>query len=145
MKRIDDGTGLVGVRRMPAPEGRDRGMVTAELAMGLPALMLVLLFGLSMLGAVAAEARCAEAARIGARAAARGEADEVVRTWAERAAPPGAVVALRRTDDSVEVRVRAEVGGGERSPLPAIAVEASALTPVEDATTQIAGEQRNGP
>jgi hypothetical protein len=106
-------------------------MVTAELAMGLPALVFVLLFGLTMLGALATEARCADAARIGARAAARGETDEAVRRWAALAAPPGAIITLRRGTNTVEIQVRAGFVGGGRSPLPAIGVEATAISPVE--------------
>jgi hypothetical protein len=116
-------------------------MVTAELAMGLPALMFVLLFALALLGAVTAQAQCMDAARIGARAAARGETEDVVRRWAESAAPPGAVVTVHRTEGAVQVRVRAELSGGERSPIPEVAVEASAVTPVEAA---VAGDERGG-
>ncbi len=121
-------------------------MVTAELAMGLPALVLLLLFGLSMLGALAAEARCADAARIGARAAARGETEDVVRRWAASAAPPGAIITIHSGANTVEIRVRAEFAGGGRSPLPGIEVEAAAVTPVEDTGTRAGAgqEDRNG-
>jgi hypothetical protein len=120
-------------------------MVTAELAMGLPALVFVLLFALALLGAVTAQAQCMDAARIGARAAARGETEDVVRGWAESAAPRGAVVTVHRTEGAVEVRVRAELAGGGRTPIPEVAVEASAVAPVEAAApVAVAGDGRGG-
>ncbi|AEH11559.1 MULTISPECIES: TadE family type IV pilus minor pilin [Protofrankia] len=62
----------------------DGGQATAELAVAIPSLVLVLLIAIWVVSAVSVQARCAEAARIGARAAARGETDEMVRTWAGR-------------------------------------------------------------
>jgi hypothetical protein len=115
----------------------DRGQATAELAMGLPTLVTVLFMAVWTLGAVNAQARCAEAARIGARAAARGESQAVVRAWAQRAAPAGATVTVSRSGQVVRVDVRAAfTGGASRSVLPSVAVSASAVAPAEDIPAQ---------
>jgi hypothetical protein len=57
-------------RRWP---GRDRGSFTAELAAGLPALMVLLIAGLGAVSAVTVRAQCLDAARDAALAVARGE------------------------------------------------------------------------
>jgi Flp pilus assembly protein TadG len=57
-------------RRWP---GGDRGSFTAEFAAGLPALLLLLYAGLTIVDAVATRIECVDAAREGALAAARGE------------------------------------------------------------------------
>ncbi|MDP9241529.1 MAG: pilus assembly protein, partial [Actinomycetota bacterium] len=51
----------------------DGGSVTAELATALPVLVFLLAVALGAVGAVTAQLRCVDAAREGARAAARGE------------------------------------------------------------------------
>jgi len=52
---------------------RDRGSVTAELALGLPAVVLALVVVLLVGAAAVAQVRCTDAARAAARAAALGE------------------------------------------------------------------------
>jgi Flp pilus assembly protein TadG len=109
----------VSGRRRP---GRDRGAFTAELAAGLPALTLLLLTGLTAVAAVDAKASCADAARAGALAAARGEAGSGA---AARIAPRGARIEIEGDEETVTVQVRASVSllGAH---LPAITVQASA-------------------
>ncbi len=51
---------------------RDRGSATAELAVGLPALVFLLLFALGAVNAVLARMQCVDAARDAALASARG-------------------------------------------------------------------------
>ena len=51
---------------------RDRGSATVELAVGLPALVLLLLFGLGAVDAVLARLQCVDAARDAALTSARG-------------------------------------------------------------------------
>ena len=51
--------------------GRDRGSFTAELAAGLPALLLLLLAGLTAVDAVTTKATCVDAAREIGRASCR--------------------------------------------------------------------------
>lgn len=73
---------------------RDRGMVTAELAVTLPAVVLVLGLCLAGISAGIDQIRCVDAARLGARAAARGDSLGSVRAAAVAAAPAGAVVSI---------------------------------------------------
>ncbi|MEV4637889.1 TadE family type IV pilus minor pilin [Actinoplanes sp. NPDC049548] len=103
--------------------GRDRGSFTAELAAGLPALMLLLFAGLTAVVAVTTQGRCVDAAREGAIVAARGGAGA---ENAGRIAPPGAAVAVVPGDDTVTVTVRARVTvlGGH---LPMLTVESTAV------------------
>ncbi|WP_431958769.1 TadE family type IV pilus minor pilin [Actinacidiphila sp. bgisy160] len=83
----------------------DAGYVTAEAAVVIPSLVFLtglLLWGLA---AAAAQIRCVDAARAGARAAAREERDGAVLQAARTAAPAGAVVFLHRGGDVVRVTV----------------------------------------
>jgi hypothetical protein len=107
-------------RRQP---GGDRGSFTAELAAGLPALILLLLAGLTAVAAVTAQGQCVDAAREGALAASRGGA--AVES-ARRVAPPGAGVEAAGGPETVTVVVRAPVRllGGH---LPAITVRGTAV------------------
>ncbi|MCH6161779.1 TadE family type IV pilus minor pilin [Streptomyces marispadix] len=89
----------------------DDGYVTAETAVVIPAL--VLLFGMLLWGVMAAAAhiQCVDAARAGARAAARGEPEQGVRSAVRSAAPDGATVETAREDRLVRVGVRARTAG----------------------------------
>ncbi len=85
-------------------------MVTAEAALVLPVLVLVLAGAVAVLTVVGAQLRCVDAAREGARAAARGEAAADVVAAVERGAPDGAAVATAPGQDGlVTVTVRAPV------------------------------------
>ncbi|MCX4882533.1 TadE family type IV pilus minor pilin [Streptomyces sp. NBC_00847] len=88
--------------------GTDRGFVTAESAVVLPVLVMfamALVWGLLV---VAAQIQCVDAARTGARAAARQDpADSVVAVTRE-AAPRGAEVTVDREGDQVRVVVAAK-------------------------------------
>ncbi|MGY1806104.1 TadE family type IV pilus minor pilin [Blastococcus sp. SYSU D00669] len=97
---------MTGGRRRLRGEG---GMVTAETAVVLPVLLLVLAGAVAAVTVVGAQLRCVDAAREAARAAARGEAPAVVRAIATRAAPEGAVVGAASSADEVRVVVSAEV------------------------------------
>ena len=103
--------------------GDDRGAFTAELAAGLPALMLLLLCGLTAVSAVTTQGRCVDAAREGALIAARGGPGTEA---AAQIAPADAHVGLVSGEDTVRVTVRAPVPilGGH---LPAITVRAEAV------------------
>ncbi|MFD5409472.1 TadE family type IV pilus minor pilin [Streptomyces nojiriensis] len=89
----------------------DRGYVTAEAALVIPALVLFAALLVWALMAAAAQIRCVDAARAGARAAARSEPVEVAEAAARAAAPPGARVELARTGDLWRVRVAAKAPG----------------------------------
>ena len=88
---------------------RDRGSATAELAAALPALVLLMLAGMTAVGATTAKAHCVDAARDAALAAARGEP-------APGGAPHGAVVSVTVTGDTVTATVRAPVPCLRRPP-----------------------------
>jgi hypothetical protein len=107
-------------RRWP---GRDRGFFTAEVAVGLPALMVLLFAALTVVGGAVVQGQCVDAAREGALAASRGEPGEAA---AARVAPPGADVTVATEAETVTVVVRAEVRilGGH---LPAITVRSKAV------------------
>jgi len=90
--------------------GRDRGSVTAELATALPVLMVLLAVALSAVAAVTAQLRCVDAAREGARAAARGESPARVVALAGQVAPAGARVRVSASGpDTVAVTVTSRV------------------------------------
>lgn len=123
-------------RRRPGPGGAgsgDAGYVTAETAVVLPVLVLftaMLLWGLM---AACAQIRCVDAARAGARAAARSEPREAVLASAGGAAPRGARVIVRREGDLVRVRVTARVlGSGRLHGLLSVSVGADAAALAED-------------
>ena len=84
-------------------------MVTAETAVVLPVLLMVLAGAMAAVVVVGAQLRCVDAAREGARAAARGEAAGVVTALADRAAPEGAAVAVTAGAEQVSVTVSATV------------------------------------
>ncbi|WP_322760344.1 TadE family type IV pilus minor pilin [Frankia sp. Cr2] len=116
---------------------RDGGQATAELAVAIPSLILVLLIAIWLLSAVSLQAQCAEAARVGARAAARGETDEVVRSWSRRAAPRGAEISVNHGRNFVVVQVRLGVRatGGLADIMPSVNIMMSSTAPLESAET----------
>lgn len=89
----------------------DRGYVTAEAALVIPALVLFAALLVWALMAAAAQIRCVDAARAGARAAARSEPAGGAVAVAEAAAPPGARVELSRTGDLWRIQVSAPAPG----------------------------------
>jgi len=89
-------------------------MATAEIAVAIPAVVLLLGGLIAVIGAVAAQLRCIDAAREGARAAARGDPGSAVVAIARQAAPDGASVTIVGDGDTVTVTVTAStrpVGG----------------------------------
>jgi Flp pilus assembly protein TadG len=89
---------------------RQRGSVTAELAVGFPVLILLLLFGLTAVTATTDAMRCADAARETARAAARGDPDPAA--IGGRIAPPGAEITVASGSlIRVEVTARIRIPG----------------------------------
>ncbi|WP_105970966.1 TadE family type IV pilus minor pilin [Streptomyces geranii] len=98
---------------MPRCERRcgDRGFVTAEAAVALPVLVLFSLGLVWALLVAAAQIQCVDAARAGARAAARQDPPGAVAEVARGAAPSGAEVAVSREGDLVRVRVVARSPG----------------------------------
>ena len=115
-------------------------MVTAELAVAIPSVVLVLALCLVAVNAAAEQIRCVDAARIASRAAARGDDLARVRSLAEQAAPSGARVEVSGVSGAsgasgmggvARVTVTARTGGW--GALPGWDLTASAETPVESA------------
>ncbi|WP_200215592.1 TadE family type IV pilus minor pilin [Micromonospora coerulea] len=105
----------------------DRSSFTAELAVGLPALVLLLLAGVTAVNAVTTRGACLDAAREAALAASRGENGTATGT---RYAPPGADIAVSVDGDRVTAMVRVPVRTlGTR--LPRLTVSATAAAAVE--------------
>ena len=87
----------------------DRGSATAETAVLLPVLVVVLMAAVWVLACVSAQLACVDAARAAARAAARGDAPAAVRGVGQRLAPSGAEVAVTAARGIVDVSVSAEL------------------------------------
>jgi hypothetical protein len=85
--------------RSPFPADRERGTVTAEFAVTLPALLLVLAACLGALRLGAEQVRIVDAAALAARSAARGDDPAVSARLARNAGADG--IATTRTADGV--------------------------------------------
>ncbi|WP_175409077.1 TadE family type IV pilus minor pilin [Streptomyces sp. TRM64462] len=85
--------------------------MTAEAALAVPALVVFALALLWGLAAAAAHIQCVDAARAGARAAARSEPEGSAVAAARAAAPDGARVSLERNGELWRVRVEAPAPG----------------------------------
>ncbi len=96
----------------------DRGAVTAELAVGLPVVVLVLLAVLTVSAASSAQLRVLDAARAGARAVAIGQDDAAVRSVVERVGGASAELRVQHDGEWVVVHVSRPVGGGWFSRVP---------------------------
>lgn len=114
---------------MRSRPGHADGGVTAETAVLLPALGVLLSIGIGVIHVVLVQVACVDAARAGARAASRGEPLERVAAETRRSAPRGAVVAIRR--DTALTRVDVRVHVRHPGPLPDITVHADATTTTE--------------
>lgn len=113
-------------------------MVTAETAIVLPVLLLVLASAVAAVTVVAAQLRCVDAVREGARAAARGEDVATVRAVVLRAAPEGMAVSVTRVDDDVRVGISGSVPPLGPVPLD-VGLSAEAVARLEPAATTVEG------
>jgi hypothetical protein len=109
------------------PPARERGSATAELAVSLPALVLLVFVALTAVAAVRVQLECVDAAREAALAAARGESGEAA---GHGVAPPGAAVTVTIHNGTAEATVTAHVSpaGGR---LPGFDVTATAVAATE--------------
>jgi hypothetical protein len=109
---------------------RDAGYVTAETAMVLPVLAILLAVGLWAIAVAGAQVRCVDAARDAARAVARGESDASASAAAAAAAPDGARIDVRHDGDRIVVVVSVTVGKGygplSALPIPTVSATATA-------------------
>ncbi|MFJ7060039.1 TadE family type IV pilus minor pilin [Streptomyces griseobrunneus] len=115
---------------------RDRGAVTAEAAVVIPVLVAFAMALLWALVAASAQIRCVDAARAGARAAARSEPEAAVLAAARDAAPRGARVAVGRAGELWRVTVEAPTPGPAALAL-TLSAEAAALA--EDSVGRTVG------
>lgn len=81
------------------------GAATAELAVAIPSLVLVLAVAMGAVDLGLSQVRCIDAARLGARSLARGEPEGGVLAQVRAAAPQGARVSVARGDGDVTVSV----------------------------------------
>ena len=107
----------------------DRGAATAELAVALPSLVIVLAVALAAVDLGLAQVRCVDAARLGARLLARGEPEGSVLAEVRAAAPHGAEVSVTSDGTRVSVLVTAAVPAALRplGTLPAPSASAQAV------------------
>jgi hypothetical protein len=121
-------------RPRAGPHGTtDHGYATAEAAVALPALLLVLALAVGVVVSVGAQLRCVDAARVAARVATRGDSDSAAEQAAARIAPGGAQVRVVHRGSDIEVDVSADVRpfGSALRLFPAVHVSARAVAEVE--------------
>lgn len=126
MKRTDARGG--GAARLHHRIRAANGMVTAEFAVGLLAVVPLVLSLLALVVTGATQIRVQEAARTGARLLARGEGVETVQDHV-RSVLPAASVTIVEDGGYAVVDVRQPVGG--RGLLPTFTLHAQARTPHE--------------
>ena len=103
--------------KMPARQSQ-RGAVTAEFAVALPAVILLFAFLFAAGAAGITQLRLEEAARAGARSLARGENSGEVQGIVRRLAGEGATAGVASDGDWVTVTASAAVGGSLGSLIP---------------------------
>jgi hypothetical protein len=109
-------------------------MVTAEAAMVIPVLLLITVALAWLVTLGIAQVRCVDAAREGARLAARGESSGVVTAAVRRAGPAGAQATVDDSGHEVTVSVEASVVPDVPllDQLPAVTLHADATSAAED-------------
>ena len=108
----------------------DRGAVTAEIALALPAVVLVLLVVLAVGAAGIAQLRATDGARVAARAVTAGYDDAEAAAQARAVAGEGASVAVVRDGEWVRVTVRRPLGASW-TPAAGLRASATAVARVE--------------
>jgi Flp pilus assembly protein TadG len=113
-------------------------MVTAELAVGLPALALVVLAAISAVALVTAQLRCTDAAAAAARLASRGESTTQIRSAALPGLPGAAGLDIVTTADTVTATVRTSVSPpGVLGFLPSVTIQAHVVEAREPTALQL--------
>ena len=104
-------------------------MVTAEAALVIPVLLAVTLAMSWAIAVGAAQVRLIDAAREGARLAARGESSDTVEAAVRRIGPPGTHADVSTSDGTVTVQVQAHVRPGLPliGDLPGVSLESQAV------------------
>lgn len=106
-------------------------MVTAEIAVALPSLVLITAMAVWGVLVASVQLTCTDAARTGARAAARGEALPAVRELVVRAVPAGATVEVHRDAETVRIDVSVPVKPPAATGFPSLTVRAHAIAATE--------------
>ena len=124
---------------MPDPRSQD-GSITAETAVVLPVLVLVLVALLGVAHAVGVQLAAEDAARVGARAAARGESQGEVERLTRSVAPAGSAVTVSRSGGLVRVDVVVQVVpfGAAARLVPELTVDAQAVA-ADESTIAVGG------
>ncbi len=133
--RSDRGDGRDRGDRGDSDSDSDRGTATAELAVVLPAVVLLAASGVWAVAAAAAQLRCVDAAGTGARALARGEPTAAVSRAVVEVAPAGATVSVNRAGGGlavVEVRMTVRLPGPWPRDGPGVVVGDRAVASLED-------------
>jgi Flp pilus assembly protein TadG len=89
----------------------DRGSATLETALVIPVLVLLTAALCGAISTMTTQIRCVDAARVGARAAARGEPNAAVQAAIKSAAPRGARTTLTESGGYIQVDVVAPISG----------------------------------
>ena len=111
---------------------RERGSATAETAVVLPALALVLVVSVWAVAVVGQQLQCIDAARTAARALARGEGSADARAAAREAAPAGARISMTTVGGRAVVDVRYTAGlPGARSSGAGVPIGSRAVAALE--------------
>lgn len=120
---------------MSARYRRERGAVTAELALGLPLLLAVTVGLVWLLAVGAGQVRVVDGAREAARGLARGDAEQEAFGRAATVAGDGSRVSADYAEGEVTVTVTRSVAGpgGLFGFLPAVRLEAVAVAALEQA------------
>ncbi|GAA1554005.1 hypothetical protein GCM10009678_41240 [Actinomadura kijaniata] len=113
----------------------------------LPTLVLVTAVALWGIRVASVHLACADAARSGARAAARGEALPAVRDFVARAIPRGAAIDIRRDAATTRVSITAKIPAPAAARLPPLTVQAHVIAATEPGTAgpAEAGPAKRGP
>lgn len=111
--------------------GGSFGFATVEIAVALPALLLVTVAALWGVTIASAQLACADAAKTGARAASRGEPLPAVELAVAQAAPAGADVRVHRDAELSTVEVTARIHAPGMTGLPPVVLHARALAATE--------------
>jgi Flp pilus assembly protein TadG len=101
-------------------------MVTAEIAVAMPVLMVLLAAALTAVAVIGGQLRCVDAAREAARALARGESTGTARSLVTATGPRGAILSSTSGREQIRTSVQARIrpAGGL---LPAFTVSAVAV------------------
>lgn len=144
MRRPPTARPTAPVRQGTSALFRDRGAVTAETAVVLPGLALLLGVALCCVHAAAAHVACVDAARVGARALARGDDEAVVRSLVAQAGPPEATAELSMAEGFARVEVTAPVRIIPGLP-PTVRVSGTAAIPAEPEVDALAVRSADAP